>query len=65
VMYMKDPEPEETFAGAGLPLPARVAVVASLLVVLVLGVWPQRLMDATQSGAQSFSGTSLEQVAGR
>ncbi|MEZ4588551.1 MAG: NADH-quinone oxidoreductase subunit N [Gemmatimonadales bacterium] len=65
VMYMKDPEPDETFAGAGLPLPARVAVVVSLVIVLVLGVWPQRLMDATESGARSFTGTSLEQVAGR
>jgi len=65
VLYMKDPAPETQFEGAGLPILARIAVVASLVVVLLFGLWPQRLMEATAAGSHSFEGSTLERVVGR
>jgi NADH-quinone oxidoreductase subunit N len=65
VIYMRDPETEDSHTGAILPAPARVAVLATIVLILAFGILPRSLVDETTRTARSFVGSNLDRVADR
>jgi len=53
-MYMKPPIVEGAHDEAIVGGPARMVIVATAIILLVLGVWPNRVMDAAASGADQL-----------
>jgi NADH-quinone oxidoreductase subunit N len=62
-MYMREPERDEAYAGAGLPAPARLAVALSIIAVLLFGVLPAPMMNQADKSAAAFVGSPLDRVA--
>jgi hypothetical protein len=58
--YMRPLPAEGTYAGAGLPRAAGLAVAVAVLVVLALGVWPAGVLDLSMTSAASLASQGLE-----
>ncbi|MEO8451577.1 MAG: NADH-quinone oxidoreductase subunit N [Gemmatimonadota bacterium] len=59
-MFMKDSDPTSRYEAAVLPRPAMAAVVVSVAIVLILGIWPQGVMTVVDHAARSFSTRSSD-----
>jgi len=58
--YMRPLPAEGTYAAAGMPRAAGLAVAVAVLVVLALGVWPAGVLDLSTTSAASLASQGLE-----
>ncbi len=64
-MYMRPARAPLAYHDRGLAGSARVAVAISVFLILLLGVWPTRLLQLTDGAAASLEQTSSQTVAGQ